>query len=275
MLTVSAETLGGVLNTDEVEVVAVARDAGWLSNRHAFLNKPDVRSLRSPSTPTPPGWSCCTSNSPSGPAAVLREVRSVLYWRTASAVQPHDDMLLRQKLDLAKSEDWTGQRLDLTTWQDELGSTMTILRTLNALTMLCVSILALMVVAGIINTMWIAVRERTQEVGMLRAIGMSKPRVLLMFMLEALMLGLTATTAGSLSGGLPRHGDQFAASVHVPVDAVQTVLMSDVLYLERQADAPGQNRSLLFTCFHGGGGAVAGLAGDAGCSRSPRFRRSG
>lgn len=245
VLTISAETLGGVQNTDEVEVVAIARDAGWLSNRHVFLNKPDVRQLFGLNEDAT-GVVMLYIQPSEDASTVLRKVRSVLLTH-GFGVQPHDDLLLQQKLDIVKSEDWTGQRLDLTTWQDELGSTMTILRTLNALTMLFVSILALMVVAGIINTMWIAVRERTQEVGMLRAIGMSKPRILLMFMFEALILGLTATTAGSLLGACIAMALN-AAQVHVPVDAVQTVLMSDVLNLSVKPMHIVRTIGL-FTCF--------------------------
>lgn len=228
MLTISVETLGGVQNTDEVEVVAVARDAGWLSNRHVFVNKPVVRGLFALNDDAT-GVVMVYLHETQQAAAVLQKIRVVLLAHGFS-VQPHDDMSVLQKLNLVKSEDWTGQRLDLTTWQDELGSTMTILRTINALTLLFVSILGLMVVAGIINTMWIAVRERTQEIGMLRAIGMSKPRVLCMFMFEAFILGLTATTLGSALGAVIALFLN-AASVHVPVDAVQTVLMSDVLNL--------------------------------------------
>ena len=39
---------------------------------------------------------------------------------------------------------------------------------------------------GIMNTMWIAIRERTREIGTLRAIGMQRRAVLWMFLLEAL-----------------------------------------------------------------------------------------
>ena len=35
------------------------------------------------------------------------------------------------------------------------------------------------------NTLWIAIRERTREIGTLRAIGMQRARVLAMFLIEA------------------------------------------------------------------------------------------
>ena len=48
------------------------------------------------------------------------------------------------------------------------------------------------------NTMWIAIRERTREIGTLRAIGMQRRAVLRMFLLESLMLGLVGTVGGAL-----------------------------------------------------------------------------
>ena len=58
--------------------------------------------------------------------------------------------------------------------------------------MLIVILIAIIII-GIMNTMWIAIRERTREIGTLRAIGMHRREVLWMFLLESLMLGLFAT----------------------------------------------------------------------------------
>jgi putative ABC transport system permease protein len=52
------------------------------------------------------------------------------------------------------------------------------------------------------NTLWIAIRERTREIGTLRAIGMQRPRVLAMFVIEAFCLGAAGSLAGVLLGVL-------------------------------------------------------------------------
>ncbi len=49
---------------------------------------------------------------------------------------------------------------------------------------------------GILNTMLMAIFERMRELGMLMAIGMSKLRIFLMVMLEAVMLTLTGAVLG-------------------------------------------------------------------------------
>jgi len=67
-------------------------------------------------------------------------------------------------------------------------------------------------------------------VGTVRAIGMTRRRVLLMFLAEALMLGFSATTCGALLGaGISAAIN--AAHVEVPIEALKAVLLSDTLSL--------------------------------------------
>lgn len=61
-------------------------------------------------------------------------------------------------------------------------------------------LMAVIVAAGIMNTALISVFERTREVGTLRAVGARRARVLALFLLEALMLGLGGAVAGALFG---------------------------------------------------------------------------
>jgi putative ABC transport system permease protein len=49
---------------------------------------------------------------------------------------------------------------------------------------------------GIINTMMMAVLERTRELGMLMAVGMNKRKVFVMIMMETIFLSLVGTLAG-------------------------------------------------------------------------------
>ena len=86
------------------------------------------------------------------------------------------------------------------------------------------------IIVGIINTMFISVRERTREIGSLRAIGMRRSRVLLMILTEAFLLGIMASTFGSLLGAGIASGLN-AIGVPVPEGAMRSVLMSDTLHL--------------------------------------------
>ncbi|NLZ18524.1 MAG: FtsX-like permease family protein [Desulfobulbaceae bacterium] len=53
---------------------------------------------------------------------------------------------------------------------------------------------------GIFTVMTIAVRERTAEIGLLRAIGATRSQILLMFLVEGTLLALLGGTAGLLFG---------------------------------------------------------------------------
>jgi ABC-type antimicrobial peptide transport system permease subunit len=97
------------------------------------------------------------------------------------------------------------------------------------LSSLLLIILIAILVTGIMNTMWIAIRERTREIGTLRAIGMQRGAVARMFLVESLLLGLVGTTVGAIIGALIGLG---LNALHIPVPiGVQLFLMSDHVFI--------------------------------------------
>jgi ABC-type antimicrobial peptide transport system permease subunit len=75
------------------------------------------------------------------------------------------------------------------------------------------------------NVMWIAIRERTREIGTLRAVGMQRSSVLSMFVTEGFLMGLLGTVLGVVLG-LGVSAAVNAAMIVLPKGA-QLVLMSD------------------------------------------------
>jgi len=63
-------------------------------------------------------------------------------------------------------------------------------------------IFMLALIFGIINTMLMAVLERSRELGMLMAIGMNKLRVFFMIVIETIMLGTIGAPLGMAAGWL-------------------------------------------------------------------------
>jgi putative ABC transport system permease protein len=126
-------------------------------------------------------------------------------------------------------EDWTGQKLDVTNWEDEISFMTWTLTALKGLSFVLIVILVAIIIIGIMNTMWIAIRERTREIGTLRAIGMHRLGVLWMFLLESLMLGLLSTVGGAAAGA------GIAAALnraHVPIPhGLQFFLLSPHLHI--------------------------------------------
>jgi putative ABC transport system permease protein len=62
-------------------------------------------------------------------------------------------------------------------------------------------VLAIIAAAGVLNTALMSVFERTREVGTIRAIGTRRGRVVSLFLLEGLLLGLLGAVFGALLGG--------------------------------------------------------------------------
>jgi putative ABC transport system permease protein len=92
------------------------------------------------------------------------------------------------------------------------------------------TIVTVVVVLGITNTMSMAVLERVPEVGVLRALGFGAGRIVVMFLLESCMIGALGAGAGVVAGiavciGLsslgidmpppPGHSQGYVAQVHV------------------------------------------------------------
>ena len=226
-LTLSAPTSRGVNNTADLRVVAVAGSVGLLSSFSAFLPADSLRQLYR-LKPTATGAIQLHLADPSAAARVAARLRDKLAqdgWRVMDA----DPQPYWMKFQRVNSEDWVGQKLDVTTWEDELSFLSWVLTAVRWLTGILVTVLMVIVVVGIMNTLAIAIRERTREIGTLRAIGMQRTKVIWLFLLEAALLGTGGAVAGALAGaGIAALLN--AAHLGVP-EAVQMFLMQQSLTL--------------------------------------------
>lgn len=223
-----AETDEGVANTITVRIVAVAEDLGFMSNWNMFLPKDTVLHFYDLNEDTT-GAVMVYLKDPDKADEVMGHLREV-FSEHDYALMDHVPQPFFMKFEPVSGEDWTGQKLDLTTWRDEVSFLQQMITGIQTVSVIVVSILVGLIALGILTSMWIAVRERTQEIGTLRAIGMSRGRVLTMILTEAALLGLLATAAGALvSGAFCLFIDSL--QIVVPVDAAQAILMSDTLNL--------------------------------------------
>jgi putative ABC transport system permease protein len=81
-------------------------------------------------------------------------------------------------------------------WREVSPETAYIISAIGSSSRVIMIIIILALAFGIVNTMLMAVLERTREIGMLMAVGMSKPRIFGMVVLETLMLTLVGSPVG-------------------------------------------------------------------------------
>jgi len=231
-VTLSTESMGGSVNTADVRIVAVARDLGFASSWALFVPKQVVRDLYRLNDDTSGAVMVYLDDIDDSEAAMI-----TLRGRLGEAgfeLMEHQAEPFWRKFEVVGGEAWTGQKLDVTIWDDEVPFLTWVVGALRSISVLLVSVLLIIIIVGILNTMWIAVRERTGEIGTLRAIGMQRRAVLWMFLSEAAVLGSVATAAGALTGG----GLAWllnVAEIPIEVEAVRAILMSDSLRLSVSA----------------------------------------
>jgi putative ABC transport system permease protein len=229
-LTIAAQTTGGVNNTIDCKVVAVAEDIGLLSQWNVFVSNESLRLLYQ-LRPDVTGAIQIHIKSEFLPqlGALAARLRTSLEQAGYQVMEP-DPRPFWMKFETVTREDWTGQKLDVTSWEDELSFMMWTLQALGGLSFVLMVILIAIVVTGIMNTMWIAIRERTREIGTLRAIGMQRGSVVRMFLWESFLLGLLSAILGAVLGQIVSSLLN-SAQIHVPL-SVQLFLMSDTLTLK-------------------------------------------
>ncbi|MFT4625092.1 MAG: putative ABC transport system permease protein [Myxococcota bacterium] len=228
-LTIQTETQGGQTNTADVRVVAVARDMGMISGWSLFMRKDDVIELYRLNQDTTGAFWVYLDDIDDA-TATMGTLRTILA-DEGYALMDHMPAPFFFKFDGVAGEDWTGQKLDLTIWRDEVSFLTWVLTAFNTVTWFLVLVLVSIIAVGIMNALWNSVRERTKEIGTMRAIGLTRRGVLVLILLEALLLGLFATTAGAVGGAVIALIVDFAA-IPVPYEAMQTILLAETLHLK-------------------------------------------
>jgi putative ABC transport system permease protein len=199
-LTLSAPTMRGTSNTLDVRVVAIAANIGMMSAWNTFVPSKSLRDLYQLKDDTT-GAIYLYLKDMKDIRAVQERLRKKLP-EAGYTLMDNDPRAFWMKFDVVNREGWTGQKLDITNWEDEISFVNWVVQALGFITGWLTFVLLVVIAAGIMNTLWIAIRERTREIGTLRAIGMQRARVLVMFLTEALMLSFTATVTGAAAASL-------------------------------------------------------------------------
>ncbi len=226
-LTLAAPTPRGTNNTVDVTVVAIAVDLGMLSSFNIYMNDKGLRRLYQLNEDTT-GAVMVYLKDIKDTARIQERLRKVLGNAGYGLLDP-DPRPFFVKFDSVNRESWTGQKLDVTSWEDEAIFAVWLVRIVKFVTSLVLSLLVVVIAVGIMNVMWISIRERTREIGTLRAVGMQRVSVLQMFVAEGSLLGVMGTAVGVVFGLLATWGLN-AAHIQLAKGA-QVLLMSEHLRL--------------------------------------------
>jgi putative ABC transport system permease protein len=125
---------------------------------------------------------------------------------------------LLQRLDAQHPLDELGGKAVVRNWHELLPAVSDMLEMSKSMVYIVGFIIVGLASLGMLNTMLMAVHERTQEFGILLSIGMSRWWLLLMVMFESLCLALVSALAGTVVGILisdyfETHGIDFSESM--------------------------------------------------------------
>ena len=108
-----------------------------------------------------------------------------------------DQESLMKKLSKLGEEGWRGRIVDVTTMYAIASQILSMEEVMNMVTLVAVLILFFIILIGVVNTLRMTIRERTREIGTIRAIGMQRQDVRWIFFLEVIFLALFASAAGT------------------------------------------------------------------------------
>jgi ABC-type lipoprotein release transport system permease subunit len=94
-----------------------------------------------------------------------------------------------------------GLALELRTWSQMAGDLLGIVRIGHYLVASGFAFIMLVVVLGVGNMFLVLMFERTREIGLMRAIGTPRRRILASLLLESVLVSASASAAGALAGG--------------------------------------------------------------------------
>lgn len=131
---------------------------------------------------------------PSGdhPAYALLAPEWILLPRTYTT-----EALTKKMKELTKKK-WRATVVEVGTMYETAEQILKLQGVLNLITLSAVLVLFFIILIGVVNTLRMTIRERTREIGTIRAIGMRRADVRNIFVLETLLLAFFASVAGVL-----------------------------------------------------------------------------
>jgi ABC-type lipoprotein release transport system permease subunit len=117
-------------------------------------------------------------------------------WKLLARSSTFDEMQLKLR-DMTKTK-WKGAWINVLTMYESADFILKLEFALNLVAFIAVVILFFIILIGVLNTLRMTIRERTREIGTVRAIGMQKSDVKYLFIAETVLLTAIACVIGIL-----------------------------------------------------------------------------
>ena len=115
-------------------------------------------------------------------------------WQLLDRTRNSDEM--RKKYAAEARKKIRATTIDVNSMYESASDVLKLESVLNTITLSAVLILFFIILIGVVNTLRMTIKERTREIGTIRAMGMQKHDVWSIFMLETTLLSLFASIAG-------------------------------------------------------------------------------
>ncbi len=132
--------------------------------------------------------------------AYIPDKKSALYkvfapeWKLLPRTPTHEEM--QKKLSKMTKTKWKGPWFDVNTMYETADQILQLESALNLVAVIAGLILFFIILIGVLNTLRMTIRERTREIGTVRAIGMQRSDVKYLFITEIVLLTAFACLAG-------------------------------------------------------------------------------
>jgi len=161
-------------------------------------------------------------------SAFIPDKKSPLYpvftpeWKVLQRTATFDE--LQKKISDVVRSKWKGPWLDVRTMYESADFILKLEAALNLVALIAVLILFFIILIGVLNTLRMTIRERTREIGTIRAIGMQKSDVKYLFISETVLLTAIACTCGLLMAFLMMW---IVSRFTINTDSVLSILLVD------------------------------------------------
>ena len=129
----------------------------------------------------------------------MPEAQKEKYFAATATLKP--EFRNEEKLQMVKNAG-NKEKYTITTYADQIKNLTNVVNAITGGLTVFGSIALLAASFGIINTLYMSVRERTREIGLMKAMGLSNGKIFQLFSIEAILIGVIGSILGILIASL-------------------------------------------------------------------------